>query len=227
VAATNPARRIAAFMLAVALALAAPLVYDGWDADAAGDAIATFVIWTGVALIAFLMMTAVRAQRLSMRRGQEEAREEARLDQLTGVGNRRAFDEATALEIERARRLRAPLSILLVDIEDFKEINDHWGHVEGDRCLREVAAALQGQLRRPDLCFRWGGDEFALLLSGTDREGAQTLAMRLAVAVANCRRPDGEPILVRAGAAELRDGMDAAELVETADMALVTEKSRS
>ncbi|MEK6277988.1 MAG: diguanylate cyclase [Actinomycetota bacterium] len=228
VAAIHPLRRIGAFMLFMALALASPLLYDGWNSDGVATATASFVAWAAIAAAGYLMMSGVRAQRLTLRREGKIAREQAREDQLTGLGNRRAFDEAIDVEIARARRMQMPLSAMLLDIERFKEINDRWGHVEGDRCLREVASALRTDLRRPDLCFRWGGDEFALVLAGTDREGGLTLAARIAELVADaCRRPDGDPIVVRCGLAELEGDMSSTELMELADIALLTEKSRS
>jgi diguanylate cyclase (GGDEF)-like protein len=228
VAVLHPARRIGGFMLFVALALASPLLYDGWNSDAFGVATASFVIWCAIAAAGFVVMSGIRAQRLSLRREGAIAREQAREDQLTGLGNRRAFDEAINVEIARSRRLGIPLSAALLDIERFKEINDRWGHVEGDRCLRQVAAALRADLRRPDLCFRWGGDEFALVLAGTARDGGVALAERIKELVADtCRRPDGEPIAMRGGVAQLEQDMTATELMGRADIALLSERQHS
>jgi diguanylate cyclase (GGDEF)-like protein len=227
VAVLHPARRIAVFLLFMALALASPLFYDGWDRDGIATAGASFVIWSVIAAAGYVVMSGIRAQRLSLRREGAIAREQAREDQLTGVGNRRAFDEAIDVEIARARRIRMPLTTVLLDIERFKEINDRWGHVEGDRCLREVASALRADLRRPDLCFRWGGDEFALVLPGTDSEGALTLGDRIAELVGEaCQRPDGDPIVIRCGVAELDGQMSASELMELADISLLGAKTR-
>ena len=175
-----------------------------------------------------MVMTQVRAQRHRMRRGAAEAREEARIDGLTGVGNRRAFEEAIANEIARASRTGVPLSMAMGDIEAFKRINDRWGHVEGDQCLRSVARCLSDALRTPDRCFRWGGDEFALLLPGTGAEGAAKVAERLRVHVGTgAIRPDGEPLIIRFGTAELSEGMNACDLVAAADLALLSRNSES
>jgi diguanylate cyclase (GGDEF)-like protein len=227
VAATNPARRILPVLLVIALALAAPLAYNGWNGDDAASAIARFVLWSAMAAIIFILMSGIRAQRMAMRRGEAEAREEARLDELTRIANRRAFEEALDEEVVRAQRLEVPLSVAMVDIENFKRINDEWGHLQGDQVLRAVAEAIASELRAPDRCFRWGGDEFALILPGTSDDGAPHLAERLQNKVgAACRRPDNEPIGIRFGSAELREGMNGRDLLEAADLALLAERAR-
>jgi diguanylate cyclase (GGDEF)-like protein len=223
VAAVSPPRRIAAFMLLVLAALVSPYIYDGWSADAAGSAAASYLIWWVIAFIASLLMRRVRAERLRLQREGTQAREEARRDSLTGLRNRRAFDETAGLEVERACRLEVPLSLVLLDIENFKAVNDEYGHLEGDRCLREVGAAVRGELRQPDLCFRWGGDEFALVLTGTDAAGARRLVNRLRETVRrSCRRPNGDRVAVRVGIAELARDSRLEELIELADLALTS-----
>ena len=228
VAAIAPPRQIAGFLAATALALAAPFVYDGWEGDAAGAAIATFVIWSGLAAVVNALMTGVRGQRLALARDEAEAREEARVDPLTGLHNRRAFNELLEVEVKRARRHELALSVGMVDIANFKEINERWSYTEGDRCLQEVAATLRRSLRDPDVLFRWGGDEFALVLTGAPTGGADVVGERLSASVdAACRRPDGQPIELRFAAAELEDGMQIHELVERAGLALTAAKMRA
>jgi diguanylate cyclase (GGDEF)-like protein len=225
VAAIQPSRRMAPFLGFGLLVLAAPFAYDGWDADAAAAAFATFVIWCALAVIVNILMTGIRAQRLAHAEEEAEAREEARVDSLTGLHNRRAFDEMLEVEVKRARRLDVPLSMGMVDIENFKEINDRWSYLEGDRALRDVATTVRSSLRDPDLCFRWGGDEFAVILSGTTAADATSLGERLRNEVgAACRRPDQEPIRVRFAVVELRDSMPIEELVEMAGLALTAAK---
>lgn len=226
VAMLHPPRRIAAFLGFVALAMAAPFVYDGWNADAAGAVFVTFVIWTILAGLGNVLMSGVRAQRLALAAEEAEARKEARVDKLTGLHNRRAFDETLELEVERARRQGTPLAVAMVDIRGFKLINDGWGHAEGDRCLREAAEAISASVRRPDLCFRWGGDEFALILTGTGAEGAAPLGARLkGIVYSRCRRPDDEPMEISFAVAELAAEMPASELNEMAGMALTAAKA--
>ncbi len=225
VAATQPPRQTATFLGVVLLALLTPLVYDHWSADYLGGSLASFVIWCGLGVGGNLLMSGVRAQRVRHTAEEAEAREEARIDSLTGLHNRRAFDELLIAEVARARRLHLPLSVAMVDIENFKEINDRWSYAEGDRCLREVARRLRDNLRQPDFCFRWGGDEFALILTGTPVDETSPIAERLRFEVgAHCKRPDESPIQVRFAAAELRDGISAPELTEEAGLALTAAK---
>jgi diguanylate cyclase (GGDEF)-like protein len=226
VAMLHPPRRIAAFMGFVALAMAAPFIYDGWNSDAAGATFATFVIWSALAALGSVLMSGVRAQRLALAHEEAQARQEARIDKLTGLHNRRGFDETLEREVERARRHGTRLSVAMIDIHSFKKINDGWGHAEGDRCLREVAVAISTAVRQPDLCFRWGGDEFALILTGTGAGAAAPLGARLkGIVYTSCRRPDDEPMEVTFAVAELGEGMPASELGEMAGMALTAAKS--
>ena len=104
-------------------------------------------------------------------------------DGLTGVANRRCFDQRLAHEWSRAHRTRTPLSLLLIDIDHFKNLNDTHGHLTGDECLIQVARTLRGVLQRPgDLFARYGGEEFVALLPETDEAGARNVADRLQAA---------------------------------------------
>jgi two-component system chemotaxis family response regulator WspR len=118
-------------------------------------------------------LRSLRASREELTRANEELRRLAALDGLTGIANRRRFDEAVHVEWQRGRRQRTPLALLLCDVDHFKLYNDHLGHPAGDLCLKKMAAVLTGQLKRPaDLAARYGGEEFALLLPDTDLAGA-------------------------------------------------------
>ena len=115
------------------------------------------------------------------------------LDGLTGIPNRRQFDEMLGIEWNRMARERLPLSLVILDVDHFKLYNDRYGHLAGDSCLRRVATALAGLLRRPaDMVARYGGEEFAAILPGTGLEGAQVVAesMRQAVASLGIERQD-------------------------------------
>ena len=218
----HPPRKILVLLLLSGVGLAAPYVYDGWNSDAFAGTFASYVLDVALAFSSYLLMSGVRAQRLALRHDEAEAREEARQDGLTTIGNRRAFEEAIQDELARANRMGTELSVLMADIEQFKSVNDSFGHLEGDEILCRVAETMQSDLRVPDRVFRWGGDEFVLLLPGTAAHGADALAERLRNLVnVRCRRPDGEPILVRFGSAELCEGMSATDLVEQADLALL------
>jgi diguanylate cyclase (GGDEF)-like protein len=223
--AIHPPRRIATFMVALIAAAGAPLAYDGWEAATAASFLLGVLLWIGTAVITYRLMHEVRAQRLKSQREEDHARQVARLDPLTGLSNRRAFDEAIGEQIAEARETGRPLSVLIADLDRFKQINDDYGHVNGDSCLRQVARTIQGSVRATDACFRWGGDEFAVLLPTADAERATELCERIRAAVhATCQGPDGSPLSVCCGHTVLEDGMDADAFVAAADLALLTLK---
>lgn len=132
----------------------------------------------GYVLLAVLALLALRVQRAT-RRQREEMRQLANTDTLTGIANRRHFVDVANREFGRARRYGHPLSVLMLDIDKFKTINDHWGHPTGDRVIQALARLTQSLIRGQDLCGRLGGDEFALILPETDSAGAQLIAERL------------------------------------------------
>lgn len=153
---------------------------------------------------------------------------EASTDALTGLHNRREFEAGMVREMERARRMRVPLSLALVDVDLFKRINDQHGHDVGDRVLREVAATLQAGIRRSDLVARIGGEEFALVLLGTEPPGAWILLERLRQAVAVLRVPAGAQAIgctISIGLTDrMEDDADWATLYKRADQALYAAK---
>jgi len=119
----------------------------------------------------------------------------ARVDALTGVANRRQFDQVLQTEWNRARRSGQGMALLMVDIDHFKEFNDRFGHPLGDACLRAVATALSGcATRGSDVVARYGGEEFAVVVSGTTRDGALALAETMRVAVERLRLGTADPI---------------------------------
>jgi diguanylate cyclase (GGDEF)-like protein len=116
-------------------------------------------------------------------------------DQLTGLPNRRSFDERLHVEWKRAVRVKAPISILILDLDSFKAYNDTYGHVQGDVLLHAVANILMQELKRPtDFAARWGGEEFVALLSSTDWTEAVNLAEQIRMSIANAVIPlaDGQ-----------------------------------
>lgn len=152
-------------------------------------------------------------------------------DSLTGLGNRRRFDEGWQAEWVHARRAGKPLALLIADVDYFKRYNDGYGHQAGDDCLRRVAQVLQGQSKRAaDLVARYGGEEFAIIASGTHREGALQLGEALCRAVAELALPHADSshgrVTISIGAAVLMPGdeMTPSALVQLADAALYRAK---
>lgn len=159
----------------------------------------------------------------------EEIEARSRSDALTGLMNRRRFDERLAEEWERAARRGAPLSALMLDVDRFKLFNDRFGHPAGDAVLREVAAALLRTLRDVDVVARYGGEEFVALLPETDLAGAAISAERIrtAIAAARVEAPGtAEPLAVTAsiGAAANAGAADSSALLAAADAALYRAK---
>lgn len=155
-------------------------------------------------------------------------------DALTGVGNRRLFDETLAAEWGRNARRGSVLSLLMIDIDYFKRYNDHHGHLGGDECLRQVANVLRDTLRRAhERAMRYGGEEFAILLPETSVEGASLVALRILGAVAAAQIPHGASpvspwITLSIGVAGVLPSVDAkpSSLTRNADMALYQAKAQ-
>jgi diguanylate cyclase (GGDEF)-like protein len=227
-ASIHPIRRVVPYFLLAGVFMSAAVLSADSGTAAVIDIAARGVLWGAIAVITNLVTQAHREQRMELREEREQARRLAGVDRLTGLGNRRAFDNELELQITRARRRDTPLALLLADLDGFKSINDDHGHVSGDACLRRVAVAIAAEVRTPDACFRWGGDEFAVVLGEADLRGAEQVAERLAAAVpAACRRPDGEPVKITCAVAELQGAMMADDLIGAADLALMAAKPRS
>ena len=108
------------------------------------------------------------------------------LDPLTQVGNRTALDTAMRRELQLAERHKHPLSLLLIDVDHFKRINDNYGHVRGDQVLKDIASVIESATRSSDITFRYGGEEFVVILGNTDATGACTIGERIRERIANC-----------------------------------------
>lgn len=193
---------------------------------------------SGIALA--LVVYAVRATLLQNRymQAQQELKQARDLmeqvsltDSLTGVANRRSFDHALDVEWRRAVRRKSPLSLLMIDVDHFKNLNDRYGHRYGDDCLVQIAQALQSALpRSADLLARYGGEEFAAILSATDREGANIVALRMqefarALNLDN-ETPIGSSLTISIGVATYEFPHDSSSdgLIEAADGALYLAK---
>jgi diguanylate cyclase (GGDEF)-like protein len=144
----------------------------------------------------------------------------AAIDSVTGLFNRRHFEARLHGEVQRVHRQQQPLSLLMVDIDDFKRINDTFGHIEGDRTLRTVAELLRGGVRIFDVCARYGGEEFAILMPGAPLETAAQVAERIRRRVHHRFRHDPVGVTISIGVATLAPGETGEELVGEADRRL-------
>ncbi len=150
----------------------------------------------------------------------------ALIDPLTGVNNRAAMNVVMKREVELAKRRELPLSVILIDIDFFKKINDTFGHSAGDLCLQAVANCINDSIRVSDLLFRCGGEEFLVLLSQTEHEGAFQLAERIREHVRDLTLPivGDTPLTVSLGVTQLRLQDDMRSLYDRADNALYQAK---
>ncbi len=181
-----------------------------------------------VTFIALLLLARILAQPLLLPvvRLARDARSSG-TDDLTNLPNRRAFTEAAAAELVRARRSGRPLAVALVDLDDFKRINDTFGHPTGDRTLRDVAGVLREHFREIDLVSRLGGEEFVVLLPETDMAGAQEATERFVAALADAEFGDDRTgpygVTASAGVTAAAD-LEIEVLLESADRALYRAK---
>ncbi len=158
----------------------------------------------------------------------ERVKQLAYLDGLTGIFNRRYFELRVVEEIDRARRFNSGMAVLMVDIDQFKRLNDEFGHLLGDEVLRQVSSIFHGQLRKIDVVCRYGGEEFAVLLSQTNPQHALQVAEKLRRLVENWQFPGvPRPVTISAGVATFPDhGTTRDELVKSADAGLYAAKQR-
>jgi diguanylate cyclase (GGDEF)-like protein len=189
------------------------LVGDGFDAEERMTAAAL----AGQAVVA---LENARLHRIVER--------QALADGLTGLANRRQADETLSSELARTDRLGGPVGLILADLDDFKAVNDRHGHPTGDIVLREFAETLRETVREIDTAARWGGEEFAVILPGTDLEGAAHVAERIRIALAERTivSVDGEQLHVTAsfGAAASNASTTVEQLIDAADGALYRAK---
>jgi len=158
----------------------------------------------------------------------QKAIAEARQDPLTGIANRAAFDEALERKISAHQRHLIDFSLLVIDVDFFKKINDTYGHAVGDMVLREVAQKLRHTVRRSDEVFRYGGEEFAVLLGNTDARGARFIAERIRNSIANTlfeHQPDLK-VTVSIGYTSSSELTRVEEAFKKADEALYLAKER-
>jgi diguanylate cyclase (GGDEF)-like protein len=187
--------------------------------------------WVQTIVLSVAVGTQVKALRGQQERLAERTRELSllsQLDPLTGLGNRRAYDVSVPAEIERCRRRGRTASLLVLDIDHFKRVNDTFGHVHGDAVIRALGAAIANSIRSSDFAFRYGGEEFVVLLPGLETEMALAIARRIMheFAEGGPSAPDGSRprMTVSVGLAQLAANDDAATLFERADTAMYRAK---
>ncbi len=156
----------------------------------------------------------------------ERVKQLAYLDGLTGIFNRRFFELRIEEEVERARRFDTGMAVIMVDIDQFKRLNDEFGHLLGDEVLRQVSSIFYQQLRKIDVVCRYGGEEFAILLSQTSQQHAMGVAEKLRRLVGTWQFPGvARPVTISAGTATYPDhGTTREELVKAADAGLYAAK---
>lgn len=151
-------------------------------------------------------------------------------DELTSLANRRSIENMLQGELARAERFGDHVSFVLADLDDFKAVNDTFGHPAGDEALRAFASVLSAAVREVDLAGRWGGEEFALVLPGTDAKGGAAFAerARAMLEARELRTADGRRVTLTAsfGVAAYPDCAELADLVAAADSALYAAKNR-
>ncbi|MGH2899467.1 MAG: diguanylate cyclase domain-containing protein, partial [Solirubrobacteraceae bacterium] len=204
--------------------IAAPVIVDdhSWGTVVALHDSAEFRREDEKRLVRFAQLASVA---VANARAHEALATQARTDPLTGLANRRAFDERLAEETERANRHTRSLSVMLVDVDHFKTINDRFGHATGDRVLVNLADSLRSVMRGGDLLARIGGDEMAMILPDCRPEPAALVAERMLAAIGtdtSLVRRHG--VTLSAGVAGLAAGQSADDLLRCADQALYAAK---
>lgn len=172
-------------------------------------------------------LDSVESEARELRRKVVEAHRQAATDSVTGLPNRMAYEERLAQEVARWKRFGEPLCMLVWDVDDFKAINDRFGHQSGDKALRVIAQLLQKQLRETDFVARFGGEEFAMLLAGSSKDDAIKLAntIRSAISGSGFHSGGGKvPVTISCGIGSFQDEDTPEEVFSRADNALYEAK---
>ena len=197
------------------------------------DKTLTTLIWAHIIIgVSGLLVIVVLSYILA--RAYNTIERQAVIDALTEIPNRRSFSERLLTELKRSSRYQEPLSLVMCDIDKFKEYNDTYGHRQGDDCLQKVAKAIRENLQRPgDFCARYGGDEFVVVLPGTDKDGARALSEKILESVKSLqirhkKSPPRFLVGLSLGVATTEPGMEIGheELVRRADAALYRAKQK-
>lgn len=188
---------------------------------------AMIVSWLNYFIVFVVLYSMTAVYRETIRRAENKLVDTAMTDSLTGLSNRVHFNIRAATELARARRDSKPVCLLLVDIDHFKQINDHHGHEAGDTVLTQVAGKVRAGLREIDVLARWGGEEFLIMLPGSSLERSAGVAKRVCDAVAAHRFETGAAeisVTVSIGVAQLSSKEEMNAAVARADKALYASK---
>lgn len=178
-----------------------------------------------IAAYGLLLLTTERVE-ADLRSAQQDIEKLARTDSLTGLWNRRHFEEVAEAEIARARRYGTPLSLLILDADHFKRVNDRFGHQQGDTVLREIAELVSTQIRRSDVLCRWGGEEFMILAPATGGDQAAAMAEKIRGTVAGYGFTAIGTMTVSVGVGQLTGHDDTDTWLRRVDAALYDAKQR-
>jgi diguanylate cyclase (GGDEF)-like protein/PAS domain S-box-containing protein len=194
------------------------------DADGGGIPIIKTVVPITFRKRKYLIETFIDITEL--KRKDEALKRLATTDILTGAYNRTLFDEIIKREIERVNRYSKPLSVIMFDIDHFKQVNDTFGHNAGDSVLKKIASLVRRIMRKIDYFMRWGGEEFIVISGETDREQAYTLAERIRKRIENYKFDHIDQITVSCGVAEYREEDTENSLIKRADDAMYEAKRK-
>lgn len=192
----------------------------------------------GLVILIALLNVYLASKRLEIRRIREElisgtiqnelVRQQSFTDPLTEIYNRHSLDEMAGRFISHARRLKTPLTLLLIDVDRFKEVNTRFGHLTGDVVLADTAALLKGSVRGSDAVFRYGGDEFLVILVDTSAPSAGRVVERIRQGLRDWNRAGnlkGFELSLSIGVAEWSDGKTLDELLDAADREMFADKA--
>jgi diguanylate cyclase (GGDEF)-like protein len=210
-------RGAAAILVCVAVAHAMSLLAMPAIDAYPGRWIDVMVSVCGVALVVLVLET--RNEMLVARLAGE-----ARTDPLTGLLNRRGFDEQAVREFAHVGRDGVPIALATLDIDHFKRVNDEWGHMVGDRVLANLARILAGESRGIDVAARLGGEEFAVLMPGSDVAGAEAFVERVRAGLETSAGPDLPAVRISAGIVATSEPLDVQVMLERVDRALYAAK---
>ena len=180
--------------------------------------------WNSIMRLGFFLIVAFSL--LEIKKLLEKEQTSARTDFLTGVANSRAFYSFAQIEIDRSARFSRPFTIAYIDIDNFKQVNDRLGHIQGDNLLQSVAKTIKDNIRSIDIVARLGGDEFAILCSETNEENAKTALNKVQKELLSIVKNNDWPVTFSIGAVICSKSCDLDELIKEADKLMYTVKER-